>query len=595
MTRVLAGMGGKQTARMLLAVFCGCALVLLLSQWAGAVDWPEYPAGGKANAITRGPGGYLSWWKLLLYILLFLLWVKTTDWVSRDVPGSKFNYAIWNAAVTFPFLVSLIFVGFTVPIFAAAFPVTLLAYLVPLVIYILKRNNVAQPHERVMTPAHLRYLLAVALKKVGVKISAEKKAEHEKGAVVGFVPMGPDAGTNQANLILARQHPSFVDTKGFLADAADHRAERVMVDFLPEEAKVKYHVDGVWHDGDTMDREKADGVLVVLKTIATLDPKERRQKQEGTFGSEYQKEHYTCHFSSQGTKTGERMLLHLQSLDVHFHSLDELGMRSQMIERLKELMLTKNGIFIFAALPAGGLSTTLSVALSNTDRLLRDFSSVEEVNDRIREVENVDPVIYDASEGESPDQVLPDLMRKQPDVLVVPHLTNKETITLLCKGAVEDHLIFTTMRTKEAVEALLRVLLLKVPAKSFAPVAIGVLNQRLMRKLCEKCKEPYEPPASLLKKLGISSGRVTELYRHPEEPEEVCPDCSGLGYLGRTSIFELLVVDDAMREALIKQPKLEILRQVARKAGGRTLQEEGILAVVRGVTSLAELMRVLKQ
>jgi type II secretory ATPase GspE/PulE/Tfp pilus assembly ATPase PilB-like protein len=180
-------------------------------------------------------------------------------------------------------------------------------------------------------------------------------------------------------------------------------------------------------------------------------------------------------------------------------------------------------------------------------------------------------------------------------VLVVPDLHDADTAKILCAAAAEDQLVFTTIRAKEAVEALLRVLLMKVPASEFAPVIQGVLNQRLVRKLCETCKEAYEPSPALLQKLGIPPGRVEELFRHPEDPEEVCPDCQGIGYVGRTAIFELLKVDNRMREALEKQPKLDVLRKASRLAGNRTLQEEGIAAVVRGITSLPELMRVLKQ
>jgi type II secretory ATPase GspE/PulE/Tfp pilus assembly ATPase PilB-like protein len=278
-----------------------------------------------------------------------------------------------------------------------------------------------------------------------------------------------------------------------------------------------------------------------------------------------------------------------------FKSLEELGMREKMIEQYKDLMLHDNGVLILSSMPGGGLSSTLNVSLRSTDRLLRDFVSLESVKDRLEEVENVDPTTYDIAAGEIPAKMLPTLLRKQPDVLIVPDLPDAETVSILCAAAIEDNLIFTTIRAKEAVEALMRILLLKVPAKEFAPVAIGVLNQRLVRKLCEDCKEPYTPSPALLKKLGIPPGRVDEFFRHPEEPEEVCQECHGIGYVGRTAIFELLTVNDAMRAALINQPKLEVLRNVARQAGHRTLQEEGIATVVRGITSLPELMRVLKQ
>ena len=125
----------------------------------------------------------------------------------------------------------------------------------------------------------------------------------------------------------------------------------------------------------------------------------------------------------------------------------------------------------------------------------------------------------------------------------------------------------------------------------------AVLYERLIRKLCPDCKVGYAPPAEVLKKLGIPPGKVEQLYRtpKPEEVDKPCKTCQALGYLGRTGLFELLVVTDQMREILIKQPKLELLKQAARAAHQRSLQEEGVLLVAQGITSLQELQRVLQQ
>lgn len=124
-----------------------------------------------------------------------------------------------------------------------------------------------------------------------------------------------------------------------------------------------------------------------------------------------------------------------------------------------------------------------------------------------------------------------------------------------------------------------------------------MLYQRLIRKLCPDCKVGYTPPSDVLRKLGIPAGKVEQLYRPPkgDEIEKPCKACQGLGYLGRTGLFELLVVNDKIREILIKQPKLPLLKEAARASRQRSLQEEGVLLVAQGTTSLQELTRVLKQ
>ena len=161
----------------------------------------------------------------------------------------------------------------------------------------------------------------------------------------------------------------------------------------------------------------------------------------------------------------------------------------------------------------------------------------------------------------------------------------------------DDRLVITTVHAKTAPEALLRMLQHKVPQKEFASVVTAVLCTRLIRKLCDTCKVAYAPTPDLLKKLGIPQGKVEALYRVPkaEEVDKPCKECGGVGFKGRTGIFELLVVDDKIREVLVKQPKLELVTKAARLAGMRPFQEEGLLLVAKGVTSLAELQRVLKE
>jgi type II secretory ATPase GspE/PulE/Tfp pilus assembly ATPase PilB-like protein len=251
-------------------------------------------------------------------------------------------------------------------------------------------------------------------------------------------------------------------------------------------------------------------------------------------------------------------------------------------------------------MPSGGLTTLTNASLEETDRLMRDFFAIEEVNHREHEIQNIAVHTYDASKGETPATIIPKLVRLYPNVYVCRDLVDADSATMLMNEISDDRLVITSIPAREAAEAPLRLLQMKLPQKQFASVVTAVLYQRLIRKLCPDCKVGYQPPPDVLKKLGIPPGKVQQLYR-PPKPEErenekqpVCQTCQGIGYLGRTGIFELLVVTDQMREILAKQPNIELLRKAARADNQRSLQEEGILLVAKGVTSLPELMRVLK-
>jgi type II secretory ATPase GspE/PulE/Tfp pilus assembly ATPase PilB-like protein len=396
-----------------------------------------------------------------------------------------------------------------------------------------------------------------------------------------------------------------------------------MLDYTRDSMAGRYLIDGVWHNIEPHDRATADAMLVVLKILAGMKPEERRARQEGNFQVEHQttRAKYNGHITSQGVKTGERVIIELApKKGKTFDTLDDLGMRPQLQERLREYLREEQGLVLISAPPGGGFTTTWNGALKCTDRYLRDFAGLEDKNKHETDVENVKITEFDGAAGETPDPLMRNLMLTQPDVLIFSDLCNAATVNGVCKLAndpKEGKLVVAGVRATDAVEALLRVMLLKGSPAEFAKAVRAVLNVRLVRKLSTTCKQPYQPPPQLLAKLGIPQGRVKVLYREwqppPPDPEEdkkkrkkqlppgacpLCelegPQCHGIGYHGRTGIFELLDVNDQLREAMVKQPKLDVLRKIARASGHRGLQEEGILLVAQGVTSLNELQRVLK-
>jgi type II secretory ATPase GspE/PulE/Tfp pilus assembly ATPase PilB-like protein len=301
-----------------------------------------------------------------------------------------------------------------------------------------------------------------------------------------------------------------------------------------------------------------------------------------------------------GTPAGERVLVQLEGKKVRFENMEALGMRPKMEEQIREIMARQQGFFLISAMPGGGLRSTTNVILRSSDRFMREFYALEEADNRYEVVENIKVSTYNAAEGQTAASALPELFFQDPNVIVVRDLVDGETVSLLCSEIPKDRLIVSTIRAKDSAEALLRVLALKAPPADFSRAISAVLNQRLIRKLCPRCKSAYPPPPDVLQKLGIPVGKVEAFYRPPQAPvegekREVCPECADVGYVGRTAIFELLLVDSTVRKTLAATPRLDLLRQAARKAGMRSLQEEGIVLVAKGVTSLAELMRVLKQ
>lgn len=576
---------------LLIPTVMAAAITLGASELFAAEQWPSMtlPKTG-----WRGPGFYLSLFKIFGCWFVFLMWVGSADWVSRDGQEVRMNYLRWNGIVFGTFLASFILV-WVVPYFWVGFPLLVIAYLGPLITYVVIRNKQVMLHERVWTRDHIRYWLSVHLAPVGIKIQAEALDPHEKGPPVKLTGRGAETETeDNARLLAARQTEGLLPVREVLADGMQRRASALMLEFSQQNVSRRLMIDGVWHNGEPLERDYGDPLIESLKILSGLNPQDRQSRQKGTFGAEYENVNYNGSLSTQGTKAGERAMIELVDPKIRFEEVEELGMRAKIEEQMQELLNLEKGMLLFSTLPATGLRTTADVVIRHTDRLTREFVGIEEETTRYEDIENCPVYTYNAAKGETPVTILPKVIRMMPEVIVIRDLVDGETVDFLCDEIDEDRLILSTIRAKDSVEALLRVLALGADAKKFAPRVSGVFNQRLLRKLCDDCKEAYAPTPQVLQQLGIPQGRVEAFYRPPQEPEEVCETCGGIGYIGRTAVFELLVVGDTLRKVLAAGGKLDVARQAARKDGYRSLQEEGILMVAKGITSLPELMRVLK-
>jgi type II secretory ATPase GspE/PulE/Tfp pilus assembly ATPase PilB-like protein len=584
-----------------LAVVCGAVFV-----WAASADfalaqeadgWPVM----SEEARSRGPGLFLSVGKIALVWLLFLLWVRTADWVNRDIHERRWKYATWNSVIVFPFLAAMI-VLWIVPSFWIGFPILVMAYVGPLLAYVAQRNPMVMDDEKVLTVRHLKSLLASALSPVGVKIEVDKPDPRDEGPAIEIFPSAAGGERDaRANFLRARQAIGFAPVRRLLGEAMAHRAESVAVDLLPARTEVRLQIDGVWHPFEPEDVATGASMADVLKLIAGLDCEEHVARQSGHFALEFRRTRHACEVVTEMAKTGERALVRFDIDADPFETLADLGMRDKTQAALKEVLAAKQGVVIFSALPRNGLSTTINVALMSTDRLMREVYAIEPAERPERHIENVAVVKYEESKKQTPAHVLPALLRKYPDVIIHRDWADVESATQLCQIGATGKLVVGSIAAKDAIESLLRVLMVRVASKTFADSITAVMGQRLLRKLCESCKQAYVPTAEELRPFGIPEGRVKELYRVPlpdptKRKTEVphCENCEGIGYAGRTAVFEFALVTDEMRRLLTENPKMDALRTAARAAKVRSLLEEAVLLAASGVTSLEEVNRVFK-
>jgi len=429
---------------------------------------------------------------------------------------------------------------------------------------------------------------------------------EELGPPIEFTAAGDTPEEQKTNLKIVRPSPGFDPASELCAEAIIKDAAVTVLDFSPQQVTIRFQIDGLWHAGAPMDRETGDYMLATLKQLAGIDYRERRARQTGNFGSMYLKKKQKFKLVSQGIQTGERVALYLDYKRPPLDKPEELGMRASMAKQLREIVNnTEMGILMSTAVPGEGYTALWRGMLEATDRLTRDFFVMEEVGKNEPEVINIYPVEYDPAKGEGPMTHLRQLMLKEPDVLAFPDLDSGELLDQIVDHSAKHEMpIFTRIPGKHCLDGLLRLLVLKPDVKKLADRITAVIAMRLVRLLCEDCKIGFQPHPQMIHQLGLPQGRVAELFKpmvyqagmvdENEVEIEPCTTCSGIGYRGRTGLFELLTMNDELRQALVSNPRLDNLSAIAKRHGHISMQMEGVVMIAGGKTSIEELQRVLK-
>ena len=440
---------------------------------------------------------------------------------------------------------------------------------------------------------------------------SEQQTSQENQSVqlppITFIPAGSTEEEKQASLDLVRPSPGFAPMAFVMADAVSKKAEIVMLDLTRMKVNIRFQIDGVWHTMPEVDRQNGDFLIAALKQVAGLDIRERRMRQAGKFNVNFDYRDYPCRIVTQGVKTGERLAIYVEQEKPTLETVEDLGMRPRMIEQLKSLVRNDKGLFIVSGLPGGGLTTTWRATLAKADLFTRDIYSVEEKNRVEPETININPVTFDESAGENVLSPIRQLMLMEPNGFCFTEIPDGQTLTQFCKMATTDNLfVMSRNHANSCVDSLLRLVAMKSDRKLLVESLLGVLNVRLLRKLCRHCKREFEPNPQFLQRLGIPDGRIARLYtQYKPLPEEMvdekgnpvqlrpCYHCQGIGFSGRLAIFELLPVDDAIRKALTESPTTQALNEAAKASGHLFLKDEGMVPVAKGETSIEELQRIL--
>ncbi|MDR7400815.1 MAG: GspE/PulE family protein [Armatimonadota bacterium] len=373
-----------------------------------------------------------------------------------------------------------------------------------------------------------------------------------------------------------------------LSQAVRDRASDIHLEPTEGDARVRYRVDGVLHTVMTVPRSVYPAVVSRVKVLARLNIAERRLPQDGAFESALDGRRIDVRVSTVPTVHGERVALRLLDRSQGVLPLDQLGMDARTRRRYEGLIRQPFGIILVSGPTGSGKTTTLISTLAQLNAPDRNIITIE------------DPVEYQLP-GVSHIQVNPragltfatglrSIVRQDPDIIMIGEIRDVETAEIAIHAALTGHLVLTTIHTNDAPSALTRLADMGIEPYLIASAVIGVASQRLVRLLCAECKQPAPIPKDLMAWLA---GAVREPLPAAEFARPGgCAACRHTGYQGRTGIFEVLVMTDAVRRKVLARASAAEIGEAARAEGMIPMRADGMLKALRGLTTVEEVLRV---
>ncbi len=410
-----------------------------------------------------------------------------------------------------------------------------------------------------------------------------------EGVVAGLEDGKHSGGELDAALddlvMLANEAPVVKLVNLLLLEALDARASDVHLEGYPGGLRVRYRIDGVLQDAVAPPKQLAAAVVSRLKIMAELDIAERRIPQDGRIRLRMHDRQVDVRVSTLPALHGESVVLRLLDKEAGRIDLQDLGMAPDTLEQFGGIISKPHGIVLSTGPTGSGKTTTLYAAV---DQIRTGTEKIITVEDPVEyELPGVPQVPVNEKVGLTFANALRALLRQDPDVMLVGEIRDQETADIATHAALTGHLVLSTLHTNDAATALTRLVDLGIEPYLVASTVEAVLAQRLVRRVCGNCSEEI----ALTPEERSALGTVVEDLSTARSGKG-CPECRGTGYRGRTGIYELLVVDEALRGAVQQNASAGHLEKLGLAAGMRLLKDDGIRAIREGVTTPKEILRV---
>jgi len=400
-----------------------------------------------------------------------------------------------------------------------------------------------------------------------------------------------DIDTETSNLLdLANKAPVIRIVNQIIYKAISMRASDIHLQLTENFLKVRYRIDGILHDIFILPKKFHPPIITRIKIMSNLDIAEKRIPQDGRTSIRVDGKKIDIRISILPTFFGESVVLRLLDRESFLIGLDELGFSEDNYEKFNKLIHSDHGIILLTGPTGSGKTTTLYAALSKIN------------NPGINIVTLEDPVEYNL-EGVNQIQINPkvgltfanglrSILRHDPNVIMVGEIRDLETAEMAIQASLTGHLVFSTLHTNDASSAIVRLIDMGIEPYLISSSLIGVMAQRLIRLNCPDCSVYERPPSDLLFEIGLGEKDIAE---GKFMKGNGCKKCLNEGYYGRTGIFELLIIDDEIRELILKRASSLDITRAGLKKGMKTLRMDGIEKVKKGLTTISEILRVTQE
>lgn len=369
-------------------------------------------------------------------------------------------------------------------------------------------------------------------------------------------------------------------------DAITEKASDIHFEAFEEEFKVRYRIDGVLYERISPPKQLGIPIISRIKVMSGMDISVRRLPQDGRIKLNVGGAPIDLRVSTLPTKFGESVVIRLLNKSAVSLDLNTLGLRPEELKLMRQLLNKPNGIILVTGPTGCGKTTTLYAALNYLNEISTKIITTEdpveyEINGLIQV--QVNPAI-DVTFA----NCLRAILRQDPDIILVGEIRDEETSQIAIQSALTGHLVFSTLHTSDAPTTVTRLIDMGIKPYLISSTVEAVISQRLVRKICDSCKEEYKPADESLKELNLERQDIKEktFFRG-----KGCSNCRNTGYKGRMGIFEIMVIKEEMRRLIAEQANTNLIRIAAKKNGMRTLRESGLIAIDDGLTTIEEIVR----